>query len=190
MQFRRVEFAGLVVALAALGGCEAPDDIVPVTAPGAVLPKTPIPGDEAQAQGESPPSSQPTDTVDDKDLTPAEPTGPGEKKTTKSGVVYETLVAGSGQEIKSGQTAVVNYEGKLENGQVFDSTRNKTPGNFKVGKGGNVIKGWNEAIPGMRVGEKRKLIIPAAAAYGSAGRPPQIPANSKLIFEVELMEIR
>jgi len=170
-------------------GCEPPDDIVPVTAPGAIVPKTPLPGDEAQAQGETPASTFNTDSVEDKDLVPAVPTKIGEKKTTKSGVVYETLQEGTGVEIKSGQRAIINYEGKLENGKIFDSTKNKSPGDFRVGKGGQVIKGWNEAIPGMKVGEKRRLIIPASAAYGASARAG-IPANSNLIFEVELVDVR
>ncbi len=188
MRFPRSNFAGLLVLMLAMVGCEAPDDIVEVTPPGAVMPKKPIPGDEAQAQGESRPTDK-SDSVDDKDLVPALPTKIGEKKTTKSGVVYETLQEGTGPEIQSGQRAVINYEGKLENGNIFDSTRNKNPGNFKVGKGGEVIKGWNEAIPGMKVGEKRRLTIPPKAGYGSRSQS-KIPANSTLIFEVELMEIR
>ena len=188
MRFRRLDYAALLVSMVAVMGCEAPDDIVAVTPPGAVLPKKPLPGDEAQAQGETA-TTQKVDTVDDKDLVPALPTKIGEKKTTKSGVVYETLKEGTGAEIQSGQRAVINYEGKLENGQIFDSTTNRTPGNFRVGKGGEVIKGWNEAIPGMKIGEKRRLTIPAKAAYGSTARP-KIPANSTLIFEVELLEIR
>jgi FKBP-type peptidyl-prolyl cis-trans isomerase FkpA len=181
-------FEALMVSLVALAGCEPPDDIVPVTAPGAPLPKKPIPGDEAQALGESA-STAPVETVEDKDFKPATPTKIGEKKTTKSGVVYETLREGTGDEIKSGQVAVVHYEGKLEDGKIFDSSRNREPGNFRVGKGGDVIKGWNEAIPGMKVGEKRRLFVPSEAGYGSRTMP-KIPANSKLIFEVELVGIR
>ena len=187
MRFRRLALEGLTLSLIAVFGCEPPDDVVPVTAPGAVVAKKPLPGDEAQAQGETP--AQQTDSVDDKDLVPALPTKPGEKLTTKSGVVYETLKEGTGPEIKSGQRAIIDYEGKLEDGKIFDTTKNKNPGDFKVGKGGQVIKGWNEAVPGMRVGERRRLTIPAKAAYGVTAKPG-IPPNSTLIFEVELKEIR
>ena len=97
---------------------------------------------------------------------------------------YETLKEGTGPELKSGQTAVVKYEGKLENGEVFDHSSHE----FPIGTGG-VIKGWDEAIPGMKVGEVRKLTIPPEMGYGKLTKP-NIPANSTLIFEVELVGIK
>jgi FKBP-type peptidyl-prolyl cis-trans isomerase len=81
-----------------------------------------------------------------------------------------------------------HYEGKLEDGTVFDSSRAKAkPASFTLGTG-QLIKGWEEAMPGMKVGELRKLWIPAALAYGAKGRPG-IPPNANLVFEVELMQI-
>lgn len=190
MSFRRLGFGVVICSALGFAGCEAPDDIVPVTAPGAPQVKTPIPGDEAQAQGETPPASKKVEAAEDKDFTPALPTAIGEKKTTKSGVVYETLKEGTGSELKPNQRAVVEYEGKLENGKIFDSSKNRAPGNFQISKGpGGIIVGWYEGLPGMKIGEKRKLTIPAKAAYGDTARPG-IPANSTLIFEVELLEIR
>ena len=97
--------------------------------------------------------------------TPAEPTAKGEIKTTKNGVKYETLKAGTGEELKPGMVAKLNYEGKLENGTVFDST-GKSPRPMTIGTG-QLIKGWEEGLPGMRVGETRKLIIPPAMGYGA-----------------------
>lgn len=80
----------------------------------------------------------------------------------------------------------VYYNGKLaKNGKQFDQT-NKGPGfKFKLGQG-RVIKGWDLGVPGMKVGGKRKLTIPASLAYGAGGAPPQIPPHSTLVFEVEL----
>jgi FKBP-type peptidyl-prolyl cis-trans isomerase len=83
----------------------------------------------------------------------------------------------------------VNYVGTLQNGQKFDSSYDRgTPFSFRLGVGA-VIAGWDQGIPGMKVGGKRRLTIPPSLAYGSQGRPPTIPANATLIFEVELISI-
>src|SRR5208283_2569382 len=118
--------------------------------------------------------------------TPAFPTAKGVTKTTKNGVKYETLKEGTGDELKPGRIALFHYVGTLENGTVFDSSREK--GNpYKVAIGtGQLIKGWEEGLPGMRVGEIRKVWIPAKMAYGDSERQ-KIPPNSNLIFEIELL---
>ena len=118
------------------------------------------------------------------------PTAKGETKTTDGGVRYETLKPGTGAELKSGQTAKIHYEGKLQDGEIFDSSRTKNP--FEVTFGANqVIRGWEEGIPGMKVGEVRKLIIPPPMAYGKMGSGAgKIPPNSTLTFEVELIGIK
>jgi peptidylprolyl isomerase len=111
-------------------------------------------------------------------------------KITASGLRYVVLKDSTGRKPKSGQKITANYEGKLLNGFVFDSsyTRNQ-PIQFAVGTG-QVIKGWDEALLDMKVGEKRKLIIPPALGYGARGNPQgKIPPNSWLVFTVELVGI-
>ena len=123
-------------------------------------------------------------------LAPA--TAKGETKTTAGGVKYETLKEGTGPELKPGQKAAIHYVGKLEDGKEFDSSRSKVPPTpFEVSIGVTpLIKGWDEGIPGMKVGELRKLTIPSEMGYGKMGRGAQIPAGATLIFEVELVEIK
>jgi hypothetical protein len=179
---------------AGISGCDGPN-LVPTAAPGIdyheLLPQKELADDaKPQALGESGKTSPATGSVVIADLEPAPPTALGETKTTKSGVKYETLKEGTGPVCKAGQEVSMHYVGTLENGQVFDSSRTKsTPFKFTVGAG-KVIKGWDEAVPGMKVGEKRKLHIPASAAYGAQGSPPAIPPNAPLNFEVELMDVR
>ncbi|MFO0590153.1 MAG: FKBP-type peptidyl-prolyl cis-trans isomerase [Polyangiaceae bacterium] len=95
-----------------------------------------------------------------------------------------------GTEAVNGHTMLVHYTGRLEDGTVFDSTRN--PGRdfftFKLGEG-MVIKGWDQGLLGMRDGEIRKLTVPSHLAYGEAGVPGRIPPNATLTFEIELLEI-
>lgn len=97
---------------------------------------------------------------------------------------------GTGAEAKSGDKVAVHYTGTLMSGKKFDSSRDKgTPFEFTLGQGG-VIKGWDQGVVGMKVGGKRRLVIPSALGYGEAGSPPNIPANAGLKFDVELMEIK
>jgi FKBP-type peptidyl-prolyl cis-trans isomerase len=108
-----------------------------------------------------------------------------ERVTTESGLQYEDTECGEGQEAGRGDVVNVEYTGTLEDGQVFDSGTYE----FQVGSG-NVIAGWDEGIPGMKVGGARKLIIPPDLGYGPQGYPPDIPPNATLLFDVELLEIR
>lgn len=103
----------------------------------------------------------------------------------------EITKEGTGEGIKSGQTAVMLYTGKLADGSVFDSTakHGNQPFSFSLGAG-QVIKGWDQGIVGMKVGEERTLIIPADMAYGANGYPPVIPANATLTFDVTLVAIK
>jgi len=97
-------------------------------------------------------------------------------------------VVGTGPEAKTGDKVKVHYTGTLMNGKEFDSSRGKEPFEFEIGKG-SVIKGWDEGVPGMRVGGKRKLTIPWQMAYGEAGSGDKIPPKAALKFEIELLEI-
>jgi FKBP-type peptidyl-prolyl cis-trans isomerase len=103
--------------------------------------------------------------------------------------IEDTLV-GKGREAKSSDTVHVQYTGTLMNGKKFDSSYDHGPNPFKftIGKG-EVIKGWDQGVTGMKVGGKRKLRIPADLGYGANGSPPNIPGNAGLIFDVELVSI-
>ncbi len=109
--------------------------------------------------------------------------------TTPSGLKYEDLKVGDGPSPQNGQTVVVHYTGWLLSLKKFDSSVDRgQPFEFRLGTGG-VIKGWDEGVLTMKVGGKRKLIIPPDLGYGASGNGP-IPGNSTLIFEVELLGIK
>ncbi|MBI4869810.1 MAG: FKBP-type peptidyl-prolyl cis-trans isomerase [Candidatus Wallbacteria bacterium] len=110
--------------------------------------------------------------------------------TTPSGLKYIDLKSGTGTEAASGKQVVVHYTGWLENGKEFDSSRTRAvPFSFPLGAG-QVIKGWDEGVAGMKTGGLRKLIIPSGLGYGERGAGNVIPPNSTLIFEVELLEVK
>ena len=111
------------------------------------------------------------------------PTGPPPAALEKKDVIV-----GTGKEAKAGDTVTVNYVGVLyKGGKEFDASwKRKEPFQFKLGQG-QVIKGWDQGIPGMKVGGRRELVIPAELAYGKTGSPPAIPANAPLVFVVDLL---
>lgn len=118
---------------------------------------------------------------------PAKVNGSG--VTTPSGLQYWDNVAGSGATAVPGSTVKVHYSGFLTSGEKFDSSRDRgEPFSFTLGAG-QVIKGWDEGVAGMKVGGQRQLRIPPDLGYGSAGAGGTIPPNATLIFDVELLDV-
>ena len=125
---------------------------------------------------------EPTSTFKPAEATPLPP-GPTQLEK-------QDVVVGSGREAKTGDTVRVQYTGTLLNGQKFDSSYDHggEPFKFTLGKG-EVIRGWDEGVVGMKVGGKRRLRIPYDLAYGEAGHPPDIPPKAALVFDVELVGV-
>ena len=164
----------LALAAAGLAGCGSSSKatgIVLVPAQGATaapVATTPKPAPAI--------SKKPTVTV---------PSGPAPTK-----LVTKDLVTGTGQTAKAGQTVTVNYVGVLyKTGKEFDSSWSRNQPFTTALTAGSVIPGWVQGIPGMKVGGRRELIIPASLAYGKAGSPPTIPPNSPLVFVVDLLSV-
>ena len=110
--------------------------------------------------------------------------------TTASGLRYQDVATGSGAEASPGRTAVVHYTGWLTDGTKFDSSRDRgEPFSFPLGAG-QVIAGWDQGVAGMKVGGRRKLVIPPDLGYGPGGAPPVIPPDATLVFDVELLDVK
>ncbi len=169
-----------VVAMLVMAGCPKPQDVATST----------VDPEQSVADTQEPVA----DTAATPDA-PADTTDTGEEATagmitTDSGLQYEDLVVGDGEEAVVGKQVFVHYTGWLEDGTKFDSSVDRGQQfDFPLG-GGRVIPGWDEGVQGMKVGGKRKLIIPSDLGYGPAGSPPVIPANATLTFEVELFEVK
>jgi len=120
----------------------------------------------------------------------AQDKSPGKTVTTLDGLQYRDITVGAGAKAVSGMNVTVHYTGWLENGKKFDSSVDRgTPFSFKLGAG-QVIKGWDEGVAGMKVGGKRQLHIPPQLGYGDRGAGSVIPANATLIFDVELLAVK
>jgi len=111
-------------------------------------------------------------------------------ETMTDELIIEDIVIGNGVEAKSSDNVTVDYTGKLMDGSIFDSSKNpnREPFSFTVGIG-VVIKGWDDGVPGMKVGGTRRLTIPPNMGYGSQGAGNVIPPNATLIFDIELLGI-
>ena len=113
----------------------------------------------------------------------------GSPTTTSSGLQYWDVVVGTGATAVAGKGVKVHYSGFLTTGEKFDSSRDRgEPFVFQLGAG-EVIKGWDEGVVGMKVGGQRQLRIPPGLAYGSSGAGGTIPPNATLIFDVELLDV-
>jgi len=111
------------------------------------------------------------------------------EKITDSGLKYDDITEGDGDIATAGQMVTVHYTGWLTDGSKFDSSKDRNdPFKFKLGAG-NVIRGWDEGVAGMKIGGTRKLTIPANLGYGAQGAGGVIPPNATLVFEVELLGI-
>jgi FKBP-type peptidyl-prolyl cis-trans isomerase len=119
---------------------------------------------------------------------PTRVTGDGVK--TDSGLQYWEIRVGNGEVAKEGSHVRVHYSGWLTTGKKFDSSVDRgQPFDFTIGNG-EVIKGWEEGVAGMKVGGKRQLRIPPELGYGADGSPPDIPANATLIFDIQLLGVQ
>lgn len=123
-------------------------------------------------------------------ITNLNPSPTSKTATNEAQLKIEDLQVGTGPEVKPGDTITVNYTGTLEDGTKFDSSLDRNePFTTQIGVG-QVIKGWDQGIIGMRVGGKRRLTIPSDLGYGATGAADKIPPNSTLIFEIELLSIK
>ena len=112
------------------------------------------------------------------------------KKIMENSLNIDIIKEGSGSAIQSGQTAVVHYIGTFVDGTKFDSSVDRgVPLSFTI-DAGEVIKGWDQGVVGMKIGEKRKLQIPPELGYGASGAGGVIPPNAILMFEIDLLEIK
>jgi len=156
-------------------------------APGELDPNDPNPSLFTMAPSDTSSSSGDTTSI----ASAADLGGPidaAKEITTASGLRITELQRGEGAEAVAGEMVSVHYRGTLTSGREFDSSYGRGPFQFPLGAG-RVIKGWDEGVAGMRVGGKRRLVIPPDLAYGERGAGGVIPANATLIFEVELLGV-
>ncbi len=163
--------AGALLALILLAGCDVRDSG-----------RTERPADDGTAHEES---TVPADFAESLDIELAA------MQRTPSGLYIQDLVEGRGLAARSGHVVVVHYTGWLPNGEQFDSTREAGEArSFQLGARRDVITGWEEGVTGMRIGGKRRLVVPPHLGYGARGVPGAIPPNATLVYEFELMDIK
>ncbi|HEX3551660.1 MAG TPA: FKBP-type peptidyl-prolyl cis-trans isomerase [Thermoanaerobaculia bacterium] len=114
---------------------------------------------------------------------------PGKEIVTPSGLKYVDLKIGQGDVADTGKVLEVHYSGKLENGVKFDSSMEDRPFTFRLGAG-DAIKGWDEGLIGMKVGGRRRLVIPPELGFGKQGVGSVVPPNSVLVYDFELLAVR
>ena len=179
----------LILSGLALAGCDAPPNSTPVLPPGMEPVRVPPPSagsggtalGEVQGHAHGPAESGVSTVI-------SEPTPIGEIRKAGSGLTYTTLKAGDGPTVKPGQSIKVHYTGRLVDGTKFDSSVDRgAPFPVVIGTG-QVIKGWDLGIPGMKVGGRRQLIVPPALAYGAAGSGHQLSGRT-LIFVIDLLGV-
>ncbi len=166
-----------LVAIVLLAGCKANEKSAAST------------GSSTSATA-APPAATPAPETAVKPESPANAATDADLTTTPSGLKYKDLVAGDGPVAETGMTATVHYTGWLTDGTKFDSSLDRgQPFSFQLGAG-QVIRGWDEGVKGMRVGGKRKLVIPSNLGYGSQGAAGVIPPGATLVFEVQLLGVK
>ena len=181
---RALVSASLLVAAAIFTACEKPEERSAQPATKAAAPKAETP---APPVTETPPTQAPAPQAA-KPTEPAKPTDNTNVQTLPSGIILEDLVLGKGDSCPPNATVTIHYRGTLKDGTEFDSSIGRgQPATFALA---DLIQGWQEGIPGMKPGGKRKLTIPYRLAYGERGRPPVIPAKADLIFEIELFSFK
>jgi FKBP-type peptidyl-prolyl cis-trans isomerase len=173
MRKRALAISGALALAVALSACGSKaSGVVPAPAGGATqasVPTTPTPPPQL--------STKPT-------VTPP-------KNCSNKQLITKDLIPGTGQVASAGQTVTVNYVGVLcQTGKEFDSSWKRNQPFTTALSTGSVIPGWVKGIPGMKVGGRRELIIPASLAYGKTGSPPTIPPNSPLVFVVDLLSVQ
>ena len=173
---------GVTFALSFAGGCARLTEPVKEE-PMQVEPPASAAAASAAEKPAASASAKPVETAEKPTEKPADP-----PSNEKLGV--KDVVVGKGTEAKAGDNVKVHYVGTLPDGKEFDSSKKHgQPFDFELGAG-RVIKGWDQGVAGMKVGGKRKLTVPPSLGYGARGFPPVIPANSTLLFEVELLEVK
>lgn len=139
------------------------------------------------------PATAPVDPPPATDSVPPPAPQPARRTTPTGLTIVEVGVTENAEAARVGDVVYLHYTGKLEDGTVFDTSlkpraneKDAHPISFTLGTGA-VLKGWDEGVVGMKVGQKRQLLVPAALAYGAKGNPPVVPPNANLVFEVELV---